>query len=361
MTCRIIPAFLLGEQMSISTPIKFPVPFANTGARNTIPLEQDLVPGKAQFASLQTGFPQVTMMPIERGGIPPSGMDFNGILHAISSNIQNWNAGVQMKFDEDFCTKIGGYPKGAVLQSNDGKTAYVSTKDNNTGDFNTHDELIGEDWILYGGEDFATKEEVTSKIAEVNAAISAIPEQVNADWNASEGKAKIENKPELAEVATSGKYTDLTDTPDEELAKIETLESGLEAVKTGYTKTDFSNITSEARKIMANMWVPSSLERKSLTFPSKGDGTEIYQATDDGWFYIYMNRPVQIALYIYADANKSIPVLGISHSSTSSLWSTSAFVPIAKGHYVVPLFTTPSTSADRKFFTFIKARGAALE
>ena len=37
--------------------------------------------------------------------------------------------------------------------------------------------------------------------------------QVNADWNATEGPAQILNKPELATVATSGKYEDLIGTP----------------------------------------------------------------------------------------------------------------------------------------------------
>lgn len=40
-----------------------------------------------------------------------------------------------------------------------------------------------------------------------------IPDQVNADWNATSGVAQILNKPKLATVATSGKYSDLTGTP----------------------------------------------------------------------------------------------------------------------------------------------------
>jgi predicted nucleic acid-binding Zn-ribbon protein len=40
-----------------------------------------------------------------------------------------------------------------------------------------------------------------------------IPDQVNADWNATSGVAQILNKPNLATVATSGSYNDLTDKP----------------------------------------------------------------------------------------------------------------------------------------------------
>lgn len=40
-----------------------------------------------------------------------------------------------------------------------------------------------------------------------------IPTQVNSDWNASSGVAQILNKPTLATVATSGSYNDLSDKP----------------------------------------------------------------------------------------------------------------------------------------------------
>ena len=66
-------------------------------------------------------------------------------------------------------------------------------------------------YIPYDGEtnskDFATN-------AEVAGAIAAIPEPVNADWNASKGAAAILNKPVLSAVATSGQYSDLAGTPD---------------------------------------------------------------------------------------------------------------------------------------------------
>ena len=137
--------------MSITTPVLIPVPFCNSGNKATIPVNTPTSPDEANYASYEAGFPPITMIPTEANGIPPRGVDFNGILYALSTNIQNWNAGVQMKFNSDFCTAIGGYPLGAVLQSNDGKTAYVSAIENNTGDFNSNPELIGTDWILYGG------------------------------------------------------------------------------------------------------------------------------------------------------------------------------------------------------------------
>lgn len=43
--------------------------------------------------------------------------------------------------------------------------------------------------------------------------INDVPAQVNADWNSNSGASKILNKPNLATVATSGSYNDLTDKP----------------------------------------------------------------------------------------------------------------------------------------------------
>ena len=137
--------------MSITTPVLIPVPFCNSGNKATIPVNTPTSPDEANYASYEAGFPPITMIPTEANGIPPRGVDFNGILYVISSNIQNWNAGVQMKFNSDFCTAIGGYPRGAVLQADDNSASYVSAIDNNTGDFNGNPELIGTDWLLYGG------------------------------------------------------------------------------------------------------------------------------------------------------------------------------------------------------------------
>ena len=65
-------------------------------------------------------------------------------------------------------------------------------------------------YVPYDGKtntlDFATT-------AEVAGAIAAIPEPVNADWNASKGAAAILNKPVLSAVATSGNYADLAGKP----------------------------------------------------------------------------------------------------------------------------------------------------
>ena len=123
------------------------VPFANTGAKNTIP---DAPTGTGK-ASYETGFPPITMTPIASGGIPPEGKDFNGVLYDITSHTLWVNAGGQYVFDDALSAEIGGYPAGMVLQSDDGMSAYVSAIDNNTTDFNTNPGSIGTLWLKWAG------------------------------------------------------------------------------------------------------------------------------------------------------------------------------------------------------------------
>lgn len=66
------------------TPVVIPEPFAENGAKNTIP---DQSPGGTEpNASWNTGFPPITMINRKAGGKPPLGADFNGILNALSQH-----------------------------------------------------------------------------------------------------------------------------------------------------------------------------------------------------------------------------------------------------------------------------------
>lgn len=129
-----------------------PVPFASQGDKNTIPATPSTGTGQSNYASYQKGFPLVTMTPLVAGGLPPQGMDMNGILFALSSSVGFMQSGGLPTFDADFASTIGGYPLGAVLQSNDGASAYVSTIANNTTDFNESTESIGTSWLPWAGD-----------------------------------------------------------------------------------------------------------------------------------------------------------------------------------------------------------------
>ena len=119
---------------STNIPSKIPLPFANSAGssyKNTIPTASQIgiTNGKA---SLTDGFPPLTFTPISSGGVPPFGADMNGILNEITA-IQQWQeAGGFFPYDSSFSTTIGGYPKGAVLQSSSFNGLWVSTAENNT-------------------------------------------------------------------------------------------------------------------------------------------------------------------------------------------------------------------------------------
>lgn len=118
-------------------PNKLVLPFAASGAKNTIPAASQIgiVAGKA---SLTDGFPPLTRTPIAAGGVPPSGLDMNGILYEMSAIIRWANAGGGYPFDSAFATdtNVGGYPKGARVMRSDGTGYWFNTAENNVTDPN---------------------------------------------------------------------------------------------------------------------------------------------------------------------------------------------------------------------------------
>jgi hypothetical protein len=104
----------------------------------------------AGFASFNDGFPPLTMTPIAAGGVPPFGQDMNGILNMITL-IQQWQqAGMGWTFDGTFAAAIGGYPKGALLNTAivPGKQ-WMSTVDNNLSD---PDSASAANWVQPPGQ-----------------------------------------------------------------------------------------------------------------------------------------------------------------------------------------------------------------
>lgn len=84
-------------------------------------------------ASMDLGFPEITMKSAMTGGQPPWGQDHNGILNRITKTLQWIQAGGTAIFDKDLSDKIGGYPQGAILQDiNDPTILWFSKKTSNT-------------------------------------------------------------------------------------------------------------------------------------------------------------------------------------------------------------------------------------
>jgi hypothetical protein len=96
-----------------------------------VPSQIGITDGAASFA---TGFVPLNFQPIEVSGVPPFGQDFNGALNAITQ----WNrwqaAGSPMQYNSAFSTAIGGYPKGALLQSTAIGMFWLNAADDNTTD-----------------------------------------------------------------------------------------------------------------------------------------------------------------------------------------------------------------------------------
>lgn len=136
--------------MQISdAPSKLVLPFANAGAKNTIPVTPSGTPGAASYTD---GFPAETMEPVTSGGVPPSGQDFNGVLFEMSA-VDVWNsAGAGFIWDSAFSTAIGGYPAGARVFMASGTGYWLNTVDNNTTDPDTG----GAGWVPENGKAVAS-------------------------------------------------------------------------------------------------------------------------------------------------------------------------------------------------------------
>jgi len=129
---------------ALTYPTLISQPFAsgtgpNFGGKNAIPTAS-----ASPAASFADGFPNVTMLPLLAGGVPPSGQDMNGILNAITQHTCWVNAGGQYKFSSTLAAAIGGYALGALLLLNDNQTVVRCVSAGNSNDPNSN--MAG--WML---------------------------------------------------------------------------------------------------------------------------------------------------------------------------------------------------------------------
>lgn len=118
-----------------NAPGKLVLPFADGGGKNAIPAASQIgiTPGAA---SLEDGFPPLTRTPLSGGGVPPSGLDMNGILFEMSAVVRWANAGGGYPYDTTFANdaNVAGYPKGARVLRSDGQGYWFNTVDDNVTD-----------------------------------------------------------------------------------------------------------------------------------------------------------------------------------------------------------------------------------
>ena len=131
-----------------NAPAKLTLPFANAGGKRTVPVPSQIpiTPGAASYTD---GFPPLTRTAVTSGGIPPSGLDMNGVLNEITDPGRWFCAGAGFPYDATFATdpNIGGYPQGARVLRADGLGYWLSLVDNNLTDPDTG----GAGWAPEGG------------------------------------------------------------------------------------------------------------------------------------------------------------------------------------------------------------------
>lgn len=131
----------------MSNPYMVQIPFCNMGNKNAIQLTQQ-AGQDPEDATYQIGFPPATMLNEDAGGLPPKGLDFNGIFYELSSPIAHYCRGDRIQFDATYASAIGGYAKGWVVASNDYQKDYISLVDNNLADPNGTNTT----WAVYAGQ-----------------------------------------------------------------------------------------------------------------------------------------------------------------------------------------------------------------
>lgn len=124
-------------------PAVLSAPIAVNGSKDTIPQEQAnaLYPW---YCSVENGFPDVTMQPLNSGGKPPRGQGMNGLLNVISDQKVYLQNGGVITFDSNVSNAIGGYPQGAILDyvTDSSVNKVISLIDDNTYNFVANPALI---------------------------------------------------------------------------------------------------------------------------------------------------------------------------------------------------------------------------
>ena len=142
---------------SAEVPSRLPMlkPFAFNGTRDAIP------DSTGDFMNITQGFPSVYGIPKSSGGKYVSRSDMNSLGFLATNDIFYHKCGGLNTFDASFSDKIGGYPKGAVLQFLNGNYLYnvISLHDNNTFNFVSENSINGVDWA-YCNEEMASTDRI---------------------------------------------------------------------------------------------------------------------------------------------------------------------------------------------------------
>lgn len=130
---------------SNTKPSYIPLPFANEGQKNEIPVNDS----GTYAASWAQGFPSITQEPLDEGGLPPDRKDVNGVCNKLSAMLIYLQNGGVFTYDASLAASIGGYAMGQILYYVSGNSVRIlmSTKNNNTDNFVSNPSFIGTSWI----------------------------------------------------------------------------------------------------------------------------------------------------------------------------------------------------------------------
>ncbi|AOA58341.1 tail fiber protein [Acinetobacter larvae] len=168
----------------MKNPALIAVPFASNGMKNKINIARENGQDP-EDATWSQGFPRITMTAIEDGGLPPKGLDFNGVFYELSDNAAFLAKGGRYKFDANFVEQIGGYNKGAILQSDDGMVEFLCLIDGNKSNPNKNPE----GWKVYAGGDTKIEDASTSQAGIVKLNNTLTSDSTTEALTAKQGKA----------------------------------------------------------------------------------------------------------------------------------------------------------------------------
>ena len=230
-------------------PDLIPEPFAQSGDKNPIPLER-AISDPIYRASWKAGFPPDTRLPRDLGGEAPDGLDFNGVLNALSQAVVFLQKGNAYQFD----VSIAPYPIGALVRSNDNLTTYQSTVPNNSNNPNSN--MTG--WRVYNGSGFIVDNLTTNDSAKA--------------LSAAQGKVLQDNKLEANKVGAANGVASLdsnTRVPVSQLPAATISDAGVLRFATATEVANKANVVAAVTpKNIQDMFVGGFSENDSVTLPS---------------------------------------------------------------------------------------------
>jgi hypothetical protein len=148
------------------TPQTLLEPIASDAASGYITNPIPDAPTGTNAASVQQGFPDITMTEELAGGEPPLGQDMNGFLFLISSHTMYVQCGQPYLYNSTLATMIGGYLAGTILGMTDGTGLWLNTVNGN----GTNPDTGGAGWVPLGTYGFTELSGLTGGTVALTAA-----------------------------------------------------------------------------------------------------------------------------------------------------------------------------------------------